>query len=461
MHSAVKKLYRQLKKHIPRGSKVLLAVSGGADSLAMADGAVLLMEEGWLTATVLHVEHGLRGAEALRDAEAVEKFCMERGLPYKCVHVDVAAYCARKKLSLEAAARFLRYEALEREAEAVHASYIVTGHQLDDQAETVLLRLLRGTAASGLGAMKMRTGNILRPLLSLCRADLEAYCVARNIVCCHDSSNDDMAYTRNRIRHELLPYLEKNFNSSIKKSLVHTAELLREDEEFLAGLVKKQLLERVADKEGDLLLDTRDWMQIGAPVRTRMLRECYFLYGGGELGYQHTTALDRICLSGRSGKSLKLPDKIFAGYAYGRLRFYREMKSLRKGFSVICGEDFDGKRFTVPGGEVVLKIITGKTPQMGNDKVVYPLELCSDTIELRSRRKGDRFSPLNGAGMKKLKDYFIDKKIPREERDGKVLVCCGEIVLGIFGMDNGAFGDGNYDKWLVAKFTSEGFENGN
>ncbi len=461
MHPAVKKLYRSLKKNIPRGSKVLLAVSGGADSLAMADGTAMLMEEGWLTASVLHVEHGIRGDEALHDAELVEKFCRERGLPYKCIHVDVPACRAEKKLSLEAAARLLRYEALQREAEAVNAGYILTGHQLDDQAETVLLRLLRGTAASGLGAMKMRTGNILRPLLHLTRADLEAYCGEKNIICCHDSSNDNMAYTRNRIRHNLLPYLEKNFNRSVKKSLARTAELLREDEEFFAGLVKKLLSERAACENGNLLLDTRDWEQIGAPVRRRLLRESYFLYGGGELGYQHTSALDKICLTGRSGKVLRLPAKIVAGYAYGKLRFSREIKSGEKSFCIECGDDFTGKNFTVPGGEVFLEILSGKKPPMAKDRVIYPLQLCGGKIELRSRRMGDSFSPYSGAGRKKLKDYFIDKKIPREERNGKILVCCGEKILGILGMDNGAFVHGNYDKWLVAKFIPEGFENGN
>ncbi|MCD8199155.1 MAG: tRNA lysidine(34) synthetase TilS [Phascolarctobacterium sp.] len=461
MHPAVKKLYRSLKRNIPRGSRVLLAVSGGTDSLAMADGAAMLMEEGWLTASVLHVEHGIRGDEALHDAVLVEKFCSERCLPYKCIHVDVPACRAEKKLSLEAAARFLRYEALQREAEAVNAGYIVTGHQLDDQAETVLLRLLRGTASSGLGAMKMRTGNILRPLLHLTRDDLEAYCTERNIICCHDSSNDDMAYTRNRIRHELLPYLEKNYNRSVKKSLAQTAELLREDEEFFAGLVKKLLSERAAAENGDLLLDTRDWEQIVAPVRRRLLRECYFLYGGGELGYRHTTALDKICLTGHSGKVLRLPAGIAAGYAYGKLRFSREIKSGEKGFSIECGDDFNGRKFTVPGGEVVLEILSGEKPPMGKGRVIYPLQLCSGKIELRSRRTGDSFKPYSGTGGKKLKDYFIDKKIPREDRNGKILVCCGEKILGILGMDNGAFVHGNYDKWLVAKFIPEGSENGN
>ena len=223
VHPVVKKVYNALKQYIPQGGSLLLAVSGGADSMALADGVVQLVEEGYCKASVLHVEHGLRGEEALADAELVRKFCEAKGLAFTCVHVDVNAYAESNKLSTEEAARKLRYAALEEKARELEADFILTAHHSDDQAETVLLKLLRGSGTEGLSGMQVRSGKILRPLLHLTREHLENYCALQNINYCYDSSNDDLHYTRNKIRRELLPYLEKNFNPAIKKAVVQSA----------------------------------------------------------------------------------------------------------------------------------------------------------------------------------------------------------------------------------------------
>ena len=218
VHPVVKKVYNALKQYIPQGGSLLLAVSGGADSMALADGIVQLVEEGYCKASVLHVEHGLRGEEALADAELVRKFCEAKGLAFTCVHVDVNAYAESNKLSTEEAARKLRYAVLEEKARELEADFIMTAHHSDDQAETVLLKLLRGAGTEGLSGMQVRSGKILRPLLHLTREHLENYCALQDISYCYDSSNDDLHYTRNKIRRELIPYLEKNFNPAIKKS---------------------------------------------------------------------------------------------------------------------------------------------------------------------------------------------------------------------------------------------------
>lgn len=315
----VKKVYNALKLHIPCGSSLVIAVSGGADSMALADGVEQLFSEGYCQPYVLHVEHGLRGDEALADAELVRKFCEAKGLPFTCVHVDVNAYANLHKLSTEEAARKLRYAALEEQAQVLQADFIVTAHHSDDQAETVLLKLLRGAGTEGLSGMQVRSGKILRPFLHLTREHLECYCALQNISYCYDSTNDDLHYTRNKIRRELLPYLEKNYNPAIKKALVQSAEILQEDDACLNQMAQEKFQALANCTDAGVILKVSKWEEVPAALRKRILRQAYFLAGGKELGYRHTEALDVLCLRKTSGKYLKLPQKMIASYNRGKL----------------------------------------------------------------------------------------------------------------------------------------------
>ena len=319
VHPVVKKVYNALKEYIPQGACLLLAVSGGADSMALADGVLQLVGEGYCSAHVLHVEHGLRGEEALADAELVRRFCEEKGLAFTCVHVDVNAYAQGNKLSTEEAARKLRYSALEEKAQELNADFILTAHHSDDQAETVLLKLLRGAGTEGLSGMQVRSGKILRPLLYLTREHLENYCALQNISYCYDSSNDDLHYTRNKIRRELLPYLEKNFNPAIKKAVVQSAGILQEDDACLNQMAQEKFQAIANCTDEGVILNVRKWQEVPAALRKRILRQAYFLAGGKELGYRHTEALDVLCLRKTSGKYLQLPQKMQAFYQRGSL----------------------------------------------------------------------------------------------------------------------------------------------
>ena len=204
--NAVNKLLKEIKKYVKPNSALLVACSGGADSAALTDVLWQLEKECGYKITVMHVEHGIRGQEALDDAEFVKNFCAERGLAFVCRHVKAPDYALQNGLSLEDAARRLRYKALFAYAAAAGCDYIVTAHQADDQAETVLMQLMRGSGTSGLGGMQTASGKLLRPFLFVRRTEIEAYCYERGLRFCNDSTNDDVRYTRNRIRKELLPY---------------------------------------------------------------------------------------------------------------------------------------------------------------------------------------------------------------------------------------------------------------
>ena len=303
----------------------LLAVSGGADSLALADAAATVYAGKLKLLSVCHVEHGIRGQEALRDAEIVEHFCRERGLSFSCCHVAVPEYASRNGYTLEEAARKLRYEALAAEAGRVGARAVVTAHQADDQVENFLWKLLRGAGADGLSGMKSVSHYgalvILRPLLEFNRNDLEQYCKLRGLQFCTDSSNADPAYTRNRIRNRLLPYLEQEYNPAVREALLHASHTLAEEQECLQTFVEKHLQDSTFC--GMLNRDTNNpvWW-IAAPalkrlppaLRKRILRELCFAMGVEYLSYERTNALDRLCTTGTGGKLVQLPEGITASY---------------------------------------------------------------------------------------------------------------------------------------------------
>lgn len=306
------RLQKVLKTQLSAAKHYLLAVSGGADSLALAHGCAQLAAEGFGTYSVCHVEHGLRGAEALRDMQLVQAFCAEQGLPCFVEHVDVRALAEREHLSTEDAARRLRYDALRRIAARVGAEAIVTAHHEGDQAETVLLRLLRGAGLDGLAAMRPRQGDILRPLLTLPRALLEQYCVANGITYCHDSTNDDTAYTRNSIRKELLPLLAERYNAEIVQALARTANLLADDADLLTELADSAYSRLAKREAGVLTIALKPLLAEPRSIRLRVLRRAYFALGGTELSLERSRALAEVCERRSGGKLIQLPGRLTA-----------------------------------------------------------------------------------------------------------------------------------------------------
>ncbi len=214
-----------------RGKKLLAAVSGGADSMCL----LTLLTEAGLDVTAAHFEHGIRGEESLRDLRFVETWCRERGIPCLTGHGDVPAFAGEQGMSLEQAARQLRYAFLERCADMIGAELILTAHNLDDSAETLLFNLARGAGAAGLRGIPARRERILRPLLGVSRAQIEAYLLERGIPHVEDSSNREDRFARNLIRHQVMPAL-REINPRFSEAAARAAALTARDEEFLQSL---------------------------------------------------------------------------------------------------------------------------------------------------------------------------------------------------------------------------------
>lgn len=298
---------------------VIAACSGGADSLALTAALQHLAKEHNVCVQVVHVHHHLRGAEADRDAKLVKDFCAARQLPFTQKDVQVQDLVEKQGLSVEEAARNLRYEALEECRVLYKATAIFLAQHKDDQAETVLLNLLRGAGTRGLRGMLEVNGYLARPFLQATKEELIKYCADENIKYAIDSTNDDTTFTRNWVRKELLPILEKK-NPNIKKQLAQAATLAAWDEEHLQAEADKYLRAYGTDLGGFWDVEVGDaFNNLPMAIKTRVLRIMLQGAGAVEVSFEHTRDLAELIAKGVGNKAFDVPGKVRAIYLNGRL----------------------------------------------------------------------------------------------------------------------------------------------
>ena len=419
-----------------RNDRVAIAISGGSDSVALA----WLLQE--LTpefqaqlAGLIHVNHGLRGAASDGD----ESFCRELAsrlhLPVEVRHRDVAARA--RGASLETAAREARYECFEQGAVALDATVVATGHTEDDQAETVLLRLLRGAGTRGLSGIRIRRGRFIRPLLETRREELRRYLLGLGETWCEDASNADTAIVRNRIRHELIPVLSEIAPGGVQ-SLARLAALAWDDERFLENAANENASALVLS---DRSVDAAALGALPAALARRLVRRfAAEAAPKANLSARHLEAVYRLAATDNPVGVLDLPG-LTVSKRSGRLEFAAglrarfgepaawpvrpldvpglvvmpeaglaiEARKLRKEEASavkLVGEAADGARVVIQGGPDASRLL------------------------VRNRRPGDRFQPLGAPGRRKLQDVLVDRKVPRSERDAVPIVTDvnGEIV---------------------------------
>ena len=290
--------FRELTEscHVTQGSRIIIAVSGGPDSMALLHLLADARKRLELDLTAAWVDHCLRPQETPGEEQTV--LATTEKLQMNCVRhrVDAAFYASKQGISLEHAARDLRYAALRATAHDVGAEDIAVAHTADDQAEEVLLRLLRGSGREGVAGMRMRSRDLIRPLLNIEKKDLSAWLTEQEIPFCFDSSNEDMRFLRNRVRHQLLPFLEEHFEQGVRKSLRKTADSLAVDEDLLAGLtadaeaktISKLSAEESGGSENPAKLQLfRTPFRALHPALQRRVVERLLWKIGGRAGYDH------------------------------------------------------------------------------------------------------------------------------------------------------------------------------
>ena len=401
---------------LPPGCRVVCAVSGGADSVCLLDLVRQLPEVECLCA---HFDHGIRGEESRRDARFVEELCRRWQIPFYTETGDVPGYARQSGQSLETAARELRYAFLRRVAGKTGADRIATAHNQNDNAETILFRLARGTGLRGLTGIPAERDGIVRPLLSASRAEIEAYLTARGIAWVEDSTNalDDAA--RNRARHHLLPALEE-LHAGAAANVARTAENLREDEEYLVSLARERLC-----AWGGETLPTQELLALPRPVAARVLR----LWLGEELTRERTEAVLALCRAASpSAWTMAAGRRVCRRYGELVLSAGERPPLIERTIEL-------GQRVELP--ELGLAAIWEKMPSGAKIQSSFTtfdfscVNIC-DTLSLTRRREGDALA--GRSGRRSLKKRLIDAHVPREERDRIPVVRQGDEILAVYGL---------------------------
>lgn len=344
MHPVERAVYKWMSSALlgEQGNTIIIGCSAGPDSIALVHILHALALKCHFRLIAVYVDHGLRPAEIPGERQLVQQTAGKLGLDAEIVEVAAKSEAKHYKKSLEHAARDLRYAALHRMKEHYQADYIAVGHNADDQVEEVLLRLLRGSSRKALSAMQQLENGILRPLLQLSKQTLLNYLAEQRIPFCHDSSNDDHSFLRNRIRHELLPLLEQKYDPGIRKALLKTAANLAEDEDFLEGQVQ-QMWDQVdvpmatpSSPEAMVLSVNRHMVSRYHPALQRRLFERILWSIGTPARYEHILAITKAVSQGRSGSELHLSkglrvavlrDHIQFSYPRGRAAWRGSLKN--------------------------------------------------------------------------------------------------------------------------------------
>jgi tRNA(Ile)-lysidine synthase len=430
-----KKVLRYIREHAlcAPGDTLIVAFSGGADSASLLD--ILAHLPGYnLQLVVAHLNHLLRGVESDAD-ELFAKAAADRyNCPFALARVDVAALALKTGFSLEEAGREARYAFFREVAAKYAAAAVAVGHHKGDQAETVLMRLLRGAGGSGLSAMRPKCADrmIVRPLLSLRRPEIEAYLQKGGLPWREDSSNAAVRFLRNRIRHELLPYLG-SFTADIEERLCRTAEALAADEEVLetaaAGAFSRTVAVTASGAEADIDALCREPL----PLRKRLYRQALQAVKGDlrRISFTHLAAIDKLVFAARPNSELTLPGGIRVVRAYRSLCFTRQLEDpLPAGGELLLESPGD---YPLPCGGRLRIEERAETFAAGKAAGAHILAALAGQLQfpltVRYFRDGDRFIPMGMNSRKKLKNLFIDRKIPLHARKKvPLLVDRGEIV---------------------------------
>jgi tRNA(Ile)-lysidine synthase len=319
------KIKRTIKKHcmLESGEKIVVGVSGGPDSMALLFVLHQMQENYNLQLQVAHLNHGFRGKEAARDARFVQDMAQGFGLPCEMKFFDVPSFKKRGTLSSQEAARVVRYQFLEGVMKSCNASKIALGHTADDQAETLMMWLLRGTGLKGLGGMPpVRGGIIIRPLIETTREEIETFLKEKRIPFVVDSSNQNADYLRNKLRHQLFPLLKEHYNPQLVKSLVQTASILRIDNEYLEYKTKAILDSIIISHDStSAVIDSTGLLALPGAIQLRCLRSVLEKVKGNlkRISSTHLNDILKIVLNDKPYKVLQLPEGISVEKSYQQL----------------------------------------------------------------------------------------------------------------------------------------------
>ncbi|MBH6943317.1 tRNA lysidine(34) synthetase TilS [Clostridioides difficile] len=437
------KVLSTINKHnlIQKGDKIVLGLSGGPDSVCLLHVLNRLKKDFNIEIYAAHLNHQIRGIEAQKDALYVSKLCEDMGIIFFVKSINVPKYCENEGLSLEEGARKLRYEMFYEIKDKIKANKIAIGHNLNDQAETVMMRIMRGTGLKGLkGIDYIRDNCIIRPILDVERNEIEEYCEAYNLNPRIDKTNLENIYTRNKIRLDLLPYMKDNFNSNVIESIVRMSNSLKSDNDYIEKEAEAKFREVSNIKEkGFVEINLDNFVCLHDAIKVRVLRNSikHILGDTNFVDQRHIEDIMSLEDNSKVNKMLTLPRNIFV---------YRKKDCIILTNEEIVNEEIEFYYNVPSNGFIkikelkqiietqVMSIDRYKSMKLDNSSKGFDFNKVKGGIVIRSRRQGDKIKL--AMGSKKVKDLFIDLKIPREERykipiitDSEGIICVGDYKI--------------------------------
>ena len=426
------------------GQRVVVGVSGGADSVALLHVLLGLSKRLRIKIVVAHLDHRIRGKAAAADARFVKQLAVRLGVRCEQARADVPRMAREAGISLEMAAREARYAFFARAARKTGAQVVVTAHNADDQAETILLNLARGSGMRGLGGIRYSSElgplRVVRPLLDATRAEVVKYLESIGAKWREDETNSDLLFLRNRVRHEILPLLELRLNPDIRGALLRAGEVLRAEDELLAD-VASGILGLCGGKKAGSPLVTGALCGYPAALRRRVLRQ--WLPGNGVPGdlvdYDMVERVDLLALRGRSGSRIDIGAGRTVRKHYGELVVKSGKTAEATSFRAVIkipGETVlprVGLRVVAAPGAGVIKDGPRKAGRLPAKASLALRAIGRRKLVVRSWRAGDRMRPLGMNGSKKIHDIFVDDKVPREQRGAIPIFECGREIVWLPG----------------------------
>ncbi|MFA9398840.1 MAG: tRNA lysidine(34) synthetase TilS [Clostridiaceae bacterium] len=450
-----------INKHgmMDNGDKIIVGVSGGPDSICLLHLLLSIREEYNLILCVAHINHKIRKIEGDNDEIFVKNFCKKNNIPFYSRSYDVEKIAKKNGESTETCGRNIRYEYFNELFVELKANKIALAHNLNDQAETILMRIMRGTGLDGLMGIKAVRDNVfIRPLINVKRKDIEGYLIDNNIESKLDKTNLENIYRRNKIRLELIPYIENNFNENIISSLERLRDTLEVDLKYIDNISDLKY-EKYCKSKGNKIIIEKDAFLEDNAIVTRIIRKAYFNLMGtlNNLEKVHVYNIIKIQKS-ISGSVVEMPNGIIAKNVYNNIVMQQQEEKIKNinEYTLIKGENFIE--------ELGYNIKMNLLDKIDKKDLIKSLEIkyfdydkIDKDIKLRFRREGDVFHPIGMKGSKKIKKFFIDIKLEESKRDKIPLICFGDDIGWIVGIrvSEKYKIDSNTKKVLEIKFERE------
>lgn len=420
---------------------VLVGVSGGIDSVVLLHA----LKELGIRVAAAHVDHGLRGEESRGDALFVRELAETWQIPFYTKEFDVHAYAEERKLSTQVAAREVRYGYLTELAQSIGARKIATAHHADDQAETVLMRIVRGTSIRGVAGIPLRREErgieVVRPLLEVWRSEIEAYANERNIPHREDSSNASIKYLRNKIRLQLLPHLQSEYNAGVKAALVQIAEHAREDEEYL-GLLAEDAFSTHVKRENQhrMRIDRKRMSMLPLSLQRRLITLILYYLRGNNVQWEqvHINSIRSLATSPSPSGEVRLPDGLLAWREYDDLLIGDDSRAdeAPQPFVLAHPGTFALNAY---GIRLEMELVEG-VPRRPKDRWEAHFdadELSGSRIYIRIWARGDSLRPHGFSGTKLISDVLGEAKIPKHRRRNWPLLCIDDAIAWVVGVRRG------------------------